>query len=119
MKNIKTYLLLHLLMLVYSFSPICSKLAGQQAFLSPAFFLYYGAVIFLLGVYAILWQQIIKRLPLTTAYANKAITVIWGMIWGAMIFKEAITWQKLLGAIIIVVGVVLYATSDKEEANAK
>lgn len=86
-QKIKTYVLLHVLMLIFSLSPVCSKLAGQQPFLSFKFVLFYGLVILLLGIYALLWQQIIKRMPLTTAYANKAVTVVWGMVWGAVTFS--------------------------------
>lgn len=105
-------LALHLLLMVYSTSGICSKLAAGEAFLSPRFCLYYAVIIVLLGVYAIGWQQIIKRLPLTTAFANKAVTVVWGIVWGAAFFQEEITPKKLLGAAFIVIGVILYAGSD-------
>ena len=111
-QKIKTYVLLHALMLIFSLSPVCSKLAGQQPFLSFKFIFFYGLVILLLGIYALLWQQIIKRMPLTTAYANKAVTVVWGMVWGALLFQEDITPQKCIGAAIIVAGVMLYAFSD-------
>ena len=93
-QKIKTYVLLHVLMLIFSLSPVCSKLAGQQPFLSFKFVLFYGLVILLLGIYALLWQQIIKRMPLTTAYANKAVTVVWGMVWGALLFQEDITLEE-------------------------
>ena len=110
--KLKILLALHLLLMVYSTSGICSKLAAGEAFLSPRFCLYYAVIIVLLGVYAIGWQQIIKRLPLTTAFANKAVTVVWGIVWGAAFFQEAITLKKLLGAAFIVIGVILYAGSD-------
>lgn len=108
----KLYLFLHALMLLYSLSPVCSKLAGRQPFLSLPFCIFYGLVIAILGVYAFVWQQIIKRMPLTTAYANKAITVVWGLVWGMLLFGETLTPQKILGAAVIVAGVVLYAFSD-------
>ena len=113
-QKIKTYVLLHALMLIFSLSPVCSKLAGQQPFLSFKFIFFYGLVILLLGIYALLWQQIIKRMPLTTAYANKAVTVVWGMVWGALLFQEDITPQKCIGTAIIVAGVMLYAFSDSK-----
>ena len=73
----------------------------------------------ILGVYALAWQQVIKRMPLTTAYANKAVTVVWGMVWGMILFGESITPQKVLGAAVIVAGVVLYAFSEPaKEADA-
>ena len=71
----------------------------------------------LLGLYAIGWQQIIKRLPLTTAFANKAVSVVWGIIWGCLIFKESITIGKVIGAILVVSGVVLYAYSDNDKKD--
>lgn len=117
MKNIKTYVLLHALMLMFSLSPICSKLAGQYEFLSFGFIFFYGCVILILGIYAILWQQVIKRIALTEAYANKAITVVWGMIFGSLIFGEVITFQKLIGAAVIIAGVLLFAFSQSKEAS--
>lgn len=117
--DVRMYVLLHALMLLFSLSPVCSKLAGRQPFLSLPFFFFYGLVIVILGVYALAWQQVIKRMPLTTAYANKAVTVVWGMVWGMILFGESITPQKVLGAAVIVAGVVLYAFSEPaKEADA-
>ena len=113
--NVKMYVLLHALMFLFSLSPVCSKLAGRQPFLSVPFFVFYGLVIVILGVYALAWQQVIKRMPLTTAYANKAVTVVWGMVWGMLLFGESITPQKVLGAAVIVAGVVLYAFAEPEQ----
>ncbi len=118
MKKARIYLLLHGLLLVFSLAPVFSKLAGQQPFLSPPFLLFYALSVGVLGVYAIAWQQVIKRMPLTTAYANRAVAVVWGMVWGLFIFGETITLLKLLGAAIIVGGVVLFATAQGEEDAA-
>ena len=91
--SLKIYFVLHALMALFSLSPVCSKLAGQQDFLSVPFLVFYSLVIVILGVYALAWQQVIKRMPLTTAYANKAVTVVWGMVWGTLLFHETITPQ--------------------------
>ena len=112
--KIKTLVLLHIMLMIYSMSGICSKLAAGQKFLSIKFCLYYGLIIVLLGFYAIGWQQIIKRMPLTAAFANKAVTVVWGIIWGFVFFKEPITLGKVIGAILVIVGIVMYALADKE-----
>ena len=117
MKAYKTYSLLHLLLMVYSTSGIFSKTAAGAPFLSLKFCLCYGGIIGLLGIYAIGWQQIIKRMPLTTAFANKAVTVVWGMVWGVVFFQETITPGKLIGAALVILGVVLYAGADGEEEN--
>lgn len=105
------------MLMIYSMSGICSKLAAQQEFMSFQFCFFYAIIIFLLGLYAIGWQQIIKRLPLTTAFANKAVTVVWGIIWGALFFQEPITAGKVVGAALVVIGVVIYARADGEGTN--
>lgn len=115
--RIGAFVLLHVLMLIYSLDGIMSKLAGAVPFLSFKFILYYGILIVILGIYAIGWQQVIKRLPLTTAFANKAVTVVWGIIWGALVFKEQITVGKVVGAVLVITGVVIYAIVDGQEAK--
>ena len=117
MKRAKTLLLLHFMLMIYSMSGICSKMASKQEFLSLKFCIYYGIIIILLGFYAIGWQQIIKRLPLTTAFANKAVTVVWGIIWGFIFFNEPITMGKVIGALMVVGGIVMYALADGEQEN--
>lgn len=110
--KIKTLIFLHLLLLVYSCVGVFSKFAGMQTFLSIPFLICYGVVLLILFVYAIAWQRIIKVMPLTTAFANKAVTVVWGIILGAVIFGEAITFGKILGAVFIILGIVLYTKSS-------
>lgn len=117
MKKVKTLLLLHLMLMIYSMSGICSKMAAKQEFLSIKFCLYYGIIIILLGFYAVGWQQIIKKLPLTSAFANKAVTVIWGIIWGYIFFNEPVTRGKAIGALMVAIGIIMYAFSDKEKEN--
>ena len=113
--KVKAVLLLHGLLVFYSLCSICAKLAAGQEFMSLGFILFYGGMIGVLGVYAIGWQQVIKRLPLTFAYANRAVTVVWGIVWGVLFFGESITVLKLVGAALVLVGVALYATSDTQE----
>ena len=113
-KKFRTLFLLHVMLMVYSMSGICSKKAADTGFLSIEFCIYYGIIIILLGLYAIGWQQIIKRLPLTTAFANKAVTIVWGIIWGFVFFHEPVTVGKIVGAILVIAGVVLYAYADGE-----
>lgn len=114
-----TYLLLHILLVIYSLNGILSKLASQYPFLSWQFILLYGGGICLLGIYAIGWQQVIKHLPLTTAYANRAVTVVWGIIWGVLVFHERLNAFKILGALVVLVGVALFAWADGEAQEQK
>ena len=111
---------LHILLLVYSSTSFFSKNASMQEFLSPAFFAFYAGMIVVLGIYAVGWQQVIKHLPLTLAFANKAVTVAWGVCWSVFFFHEAITVQMVVGAAIVMVGVALFSYADaKEQEEAK
>ncbi len=103
---------LHLLLAVYSVGNIFSKLAADAAFMSLEFVLYYGGVLLTLAVYALGWQQAIKRMPLTTAYANKAATIVWGIVFGVLFFDETVTPPMLVGAAVIVAGIALYAVEE-------
>ena len=58
-------------------------------------------------------------MPLISAYANKGVTVIWGLLWGYMIFDEAITVRKVLGAAVIIGGIILIVTADAKEETEK
>lgn len=110
----KALVALHVMLAVYSLSSVCAKLASGFEFLSLGFVACYGGMIALLGVYAIGWQQVIKRLPLTYAYANKAVTIVWGIVWGVLLFQEQVSSLKLLGALVVLVGVVLFSLGEKD-----
>ncbi len=119
LQNRKYFLLLHVLLIIYSLTGIFGKKAAAQTILSSDFLLYYVSILMILTVYAFGWQQIIKVLPLSTAFANKSVTVIWGFVWGKVLFGENITLGKLVGIICIVVGIILFSYSGKSLANER
>ena len=97
---------------LYTISGIAAKLASNYAFLSTGFVLCYGAEIAVLGIYAIIWQQIIKRVDISIAYANRAMAIFWSMLWAFLLFKEQITVQNLVGVALIFVGTWVVNSSD-------
>jgi multidrug transporter EmrE-like cation transporter len=109
----KDFLFLHVLFALYSCSGILAKLANRFDFLSLNFLLLFAFSVSLLGVYAVLWQFVLRKFPLTIAFSNKGVVVIWGMIWGSCIFKESITFGKVIGAALIAVGVVIMGKSNE------
>ncbi|MCX4268808.1 MAG: transporter [Lachnospiraceae bacterium] len=115
MKRYKSILILHMVLAVYSILGIASKLASKEQFMSFRFIVLYGVVVGSLFLYAIIWQQLLKQISLITAYANKAITIIWGMIWGAVFFQEEITIQKGIGGIVIMMGIYLVVSNDNKK----
>lgn len=111
------FLVLHLALLVYSLSGLFSKNASAQPFLSLPFILFYGGMLLVLAVYALLWQQIIKHLPVSAAYANKAVTVVWGVLLGRFFFKERISAVQAAACVLIIAGTVLYVRADAAEGR--
>ena len=106
----KDFLMLQVVFLIYSFTSLTQKLASSflpkdagtteelvRQLLNWKLILSAGLVVLLLGVYALLWQQVIKRFELSVAYANKAITLLWALVWGIFIFHEEITPGKVIG----------------------
>lgn len=112
--RVKTLLLLHVLLLFYSLADVASKCAAGFDPLSIGFIAFYLVVLVVLAGYALGWQQVIKRMPLTTAYANRGITVVWGIFWGAVLFGEGITLFKVVGAVMIIAGIALFSCADAE-----
>lgn len=110
--KIRTFFALHMLLMVYSVSSLLSKCASGVPFLSLEFCLFYVGIIALLGIYALGWQLILARMPLTTAFSNKAVTVVWGIVWGVVFFAEPLTIPKVVGAILIIAGVALFSHAD-------
>ncbi len=108
------FLLLHAALLLFSCTGVLSKSAAARPFLSLPFILFYGGMFVVLGIYAVLWQQVLKHLPVTLAYTNKAVTVVWGMLFGMLVFHEHISPRQLFGAVVVISGCVLYVLADRE-----
>ena len=70
------------MLLLYSTGGIFSKYAAGQEFFGAGFWLFYGLLIMVLGLYAIGWQQILRWIPLSVAFAHKSVCVIWSLVWG-------------------------------------
>lgn len=114
--KIKDLFMLQGVFLIYSINSIVAKFASQQESFSFAFLALYCLEVAILGVYAILWQQIIKKFELSVAYANKAVTLIWAMIWGTLIFREQITVPKIAGILLVIVGIVILNSGEEKKA---
>jgi len=56
-------------------------------------------------------------MSLFMAYSGKAVVVLWGILWGALLFQEIISARKIIGAIIIMAGIVLYSRAEDEKYN--
>lgn len=72
-----------------------------------------------MGLYAVLWQQVLKRIELSLAYMFKGTSIVFVMMLAHVLFDEQITWNNIAGAIIIISGIVLYANSSEPIANSQ
>ena len=115
----KYYILMHAALFMLSFSGVFAKLAAGSQWYSAQWIFFYGLVFVVLGIYALAWQRILKGLPLTVAFSNKAITLFWGMVWGALIFGEHISLRMIIGAAVIFVGIIIISTEETPEAERK
>lgn len=112
--QIKDIALLQLIIMIYTLSGVAAKYASGGAFLSFRFIIAYGVEIAILGVYAILWQQIIKKFDLSIAYANRAMALLWSMIWAVIFFHEHITIKNIVGVVVVMVGTSIVNWNDNK-----
>ena len=105
--GIGTIIALQIIVMIYTLSGVMAKFAAAYDFLSFRFILFYGLEILLLGIYAIFWQQNLKRFPVNVAYAHSAVYNIWSLIWAVLIFSETINRGNIIGTFLIIAGILL------------
>ena len=93
--------------MLYACVGICTKMAAMQQTFSWPYLLWFGGAVAIIGAYAILWQQILRRIELSTAYLFKGTTLIFTMLIAALLFGEAITTANIIGSLIIITGITI------------
>ena len=118
MWKIKDYILLHLNIMLFSFTSVFSKLASVQFNKKGIWSIWLYVFLFLMllncFVYALAWQKVIRRFELNVAYANRTVYLIWSQVWAVMIFHENLTARNILGLLIVFVGVMIVSTQGPE-----
>ena len=109
--TIPIILVLLLVNLFYASISLATKYTSQQRPLTLCFITGIAVVILMLGIYAISWQQVLKHIELTTAYMFKGTSLIFVLVFSAFIFNEVITLQNIIGATMIVGGIVSFVKS--------
>ena len=105
--TIRNVLFLTFAVAIYSSAGFFSKLASGYDFLSLPYICCLVGVIIVLGVYAVLWQIALKRVPLNQAYLFRSLGVVFGLAIAFLAFYESISWQNLLGAAIVLCGLLI------------
>jgi len=111
MERIKNYVLLHLNIMLFSFTSVFSKAASieynKDGIKSIMLYVFFLLMLLNCFIYALAWQKIIKRFDLNTAYANKSVYLIWSQLWAVIIFKENLSVLNIVGILIILTGVLV------------
>ena len=117
-EKVTWFFLMHVAYLFLTAEGVLLKIATREDWIKPFswqfFLLVFGAIV-MLGMYALFWQQVLKRMSLITAYSNKPITIIWAFIVGLIVFGEQLTWNMCVGAVIVIAGIYLILIGDKKE----
>lgn len=116
-KRIKNIALLQGVIIIYTISSVMSKEASASKGNLLRFGFFFGMEFVVLGVYAVLWQQMIKRFELSVAYANRSMAVVWSMVWAVVFFHDAITVQNIIGVVLVVAGTLIINTDTEGESN--
>ena len=113
----KNILILQAVVVVYTLSSVVAKFATGKELFSFSFFLFYGMEVAILGVYAILWQQMIKRFDLSVAYANRAMALLWSAVWAIVLFYEELGLKQWVGIVLVVLGTMIVNSDTSAEKN--
>lgn len=112
--GIKQIILLQAIIIIYTVSSIMAKFASAGDTLERIV-LFFGLDLLFLGIYAICWQQMIKIFPLSVAYANRAMALLWSAIWAKIIFGEQISVKQMGGIALVIIGTLIINTETQEE----
>ena len=110
-RSTRALLGLHLSILLFSCTGICSKMAARYladaGWLNPGTLFFLALLVLICGVYAILWQQNLKRFDVNVAYAHRSVCNIWSLLWAVLIFQERLTPGNVIGTLLIMAGVLV------------
>lgn len=105
--TLKNIILLQAIIIIYTVSSVMAKFASANKETPIKFFLFLGIEFAILAVYAVLWQQMIKRFDLSVAYANRSMAILWSMIWAVIFFHDKITLRNVLGVLLVLLGTIV------------
>lgn len=119
MEKLKTIIKLQAVVVLYTFAGIFSKLASGESLFSLKFFIFMGMELLMLFVYALLWQQVIKKTELSVAYANREMYLLWSLLWAVVFFHNDVTPANVIGCLLVIAGTLIITgeegKADKDE----
>lgn len=75
----------------------------------------YTAIVGYIGAF-FTWMTLLKKAPIGPAFAASHLEVVSVMLCSVWLFHEPLTWPRVLGACLIVGGIICLAFAEKAEA---
>ena len=111
MNRLRSYILLHICVLLFSFTSVFAKSAAnaynEGGIYSFQLWLFVFLMLAVCVFYAFFWQKVIKNIDLNIGYANRSVYLIWSQIWAVMIFGAHLTPKNILGLAVVMTGVIV------------
>lgn len=104
---IKNLIALQAIIVIYTVSSVMAKMISANRGEPVKALVFFGLEFLALAVYAVLWQQMLKRFELSVAYANRAMAILWSMIWAVIFFHEKITMRNIIGILLVLAGTII------------
>ncbi len=105
------FLKLQLGIICFSFGPLISNYASKFKYSDYRFQFSIIIIIILLGFYFYIWQSTLRKIPLSIAYSYRSTLLIWSLLWSYLFANQVITFNNLIGSILILIGI-LFITND-------
>ncbi len=106
------FLLLQCGYFIFSLPGILLKSGASYPVFSSAFLLRYAGSLLCVFLFALIWQQVLRKYELMVAYAWRGVLFLWIFLWAVLFFGETVTFNNLLGAGIIFSGILLVVRSE-------
>jgi len=119
MKPLTNYFHLFISILFQSLSFMFSKFAATEV--NESYFLftfinkYYLIALVCLMVQSLFWQLTLKKLELSIAYPLTAVNNLFILIISYYMFNESITWNNIIGVMIIMVGIIIPSFNSEKK----
>ena len=112
-EKVKYYLFLFIGVFVYSIATIFLKFASNKSFLTKEYIFNILMALLFLGIYAIIWQQILKHIQLSVALSFKPVALILNLFWSIYIFNESYDVKVFIGILLIICGIFIMVRNDE------
>lgn len=108
----RQFFLLQLGYFVFSLGGASLKFASRHPLFSPYFVALCSGSLLCVFLFALIWQQVLQKYDLMVAYAWRGTTFLWTFLWAVLFFGESITLSNIIGAAIIVAGMIMVVRDE-------